>query len=51
MTATPRPDPRADAFAGQELLYGTVQRLWAAWARRRSRDQFERVRCFSLFVG
>ena len=51
MTAAARPDPRSDAFPGQAMVYGSVQRLYGAWARRRYREDFERVRCFSLFVG
>jgi len=44
-------DPRANAFPGQELIYGSIQTAWSAWARRRYRDAFERVRAFALFVG
>ena len=51
MTATVRPDPRPDAFPGQELVYQSIQRLWSAWARRRYRGEFERVTAFALFVG
>ena len=46
-----RPDPEANAFPGQELAYESIQRLWSAWARRRYRDEFDRVTAFCLFVG
>ncbi len=31
--------------------YRLHQSVWSAWARRRYRDDFDRVACFSLFVG
>jgi len=46
-----RPDRKADAFPGQEVLYESIQRLWSAWARRRYRDDLDRVETFCLFVG
>jgi hypothetical protein len=51
VTAAVRPDPRPDAFPGQELIYRSIQHVWTAWARRRYRDEFDRVTGFSLFVG
>jgi hypothetical protein len=50
-SSLPRPDPRANAFPGQELVYQSIQRLWSAWARRRYRDEFDRVTSFCLFLG
>ena len=35
----------------QEALYRLHQRAWSAWARRRYRGDFDRVRSFCLFVG
>jgi hypothetical protein len=46
-----RRDPRRNAVPGQELVYESIQRLWSAWARRRYRDEFDRVASFALFIG
>jgi hypothetical protein len=46
-----RPDPKANACPGQELVYESIQRLWGGWARWRFREEFDRVRAFCLFVG
>ncbi len=46
-----RPDPAANAVPGQEFVYGTIQALWGALARRRFRAEFDRVQAFCLFVG
>lgn len=46
-----RPDRKANAFPGQELVYESIQRVWSAWARRRYRDELDRVETFCLFVG
>ena len=35
----------------EHASYRVHQRIWSAWARRRYRDDFDRVGCFSLFVG
>lgn len=35
----------------KESLYRLHQSVWSAWARRRYRDDFNRVRHFCLFVG
>ena len=35
----------------QEAVYQLHQSLWSAWARRRYRDDFDRVTSFCLFVG
>jgi hypothetical protein len=51
-TAPPaRKDPVAGAVPGQEFVYGLLQTAWSAWARRRYRDEFERVATFCLFIG
>lgn len=36
---------------GQEPVYRLIQTLWSAWARRRYRDEFDRVSTFCLFIG
>ncbi|NNF38811.1 MAG: sulfotransferase [Gemmatimonadetes bacterium] len=46
-----RPDPRAGALPGQELVYGGIQGLWSAAAKLRFRRDFDRVAAFCLFVG
>ena len=46
-----RKDPARDAVPGQELVYDTIQTLWSAWARRRYRDDFDKVATFCLFIG
>jgi hypothetical protein len=35
----------------QETLYRLHQNAWSAWARRRYREDFDRVAAFCLFVG
>jgi Sulfotransferase family len=47
----PPEDPVPDRVPGQEVLYGAIQAAWSAWARRRFRDEFDRVTAFALFVG
>lgn len=49
--AIARSDPVAGRVPGQEAVYGAIQSLWSAWARRRFRDEFERVAAFALFIG
>lgn len=44
-------DPVPNAIPGQELVYQAIQGLWSALARRRYRDEFNRVSAFALFVG
>jgi Sulfotransferase family len=46
-----RPDPVANRIPGQEAVYGAIQALWSAHARRRFRTDFQDVRAFALFIG
>ena len=46
-----RNDPVRGALPGQELAYETLQLLWSAWARKRYREEFDRVQTFCLFIG
>lgn len=39
------------AFPGQEFVYELLQSMWSGWARRRYRDEFDRVATFCLFIG
>ncbi len=46
-----RKDPARGALPAQELVYETLQTLWSAWAQKRYREEFDRVRNFCLFIG
>jgi hypothetical protein len=35
----------------EELVYQLYERVWGPWAYRRYGDDFDRIRCFCLFVG